>query len=64
MALAAAMITAVYMTRLMVMTFHGKNRTGQEEAKHLHEAPWVMWVPLAIQAWERASRGSRRDPRG
>src|SRR5210317_1379004 len=46
MALAAAMITAVYMTRLMVMTFHGKNRTGDEEAKHLHEAPWVMWVPL------------------
>ncbi len=51
MALAAAMITAVYMTRLMVMTFHGTNRTGQEEAKHLHEAPWVMWVPLAILAF-------------
>jgi NADH-quinone oxidoreductase subunit L len=50
MALAAAMITAVYMTRLMVMTFHGNNRTGQEEARHLHEAPWVMWVPLAILA--------------
>ena len=50
MALAAAMITAVYMTRLMVMTFHGKNRTGQEEARHLHEAPWVMWAPLSILA--------------
>jgi NADH-quinone oxidoreductase subunit L len=50
MALAAAMITAVYMTRLMVMTFHGENRTGQEEARHLHEAPWVMWVPLSILA--------------
>jgi NADH-quinone oxidoreductase subunit L len=50
MALAAAMITAVYMTRLMIMTFHGENRTGQEEVRHLHEAPWVMWVPLAVLA--------------
>jgi NADH-quinone oxidoreductase subunit L len=50
MALAAAMITAVYMTRLMIMTFHGQNRTGEKEAKHLHEAPWVMWVPLSILA--------------
>jgi len=50
MALAAAMITAVYMTRLMIMTFHGENRTGQEEARHLHESPWVMWVPLSVLA--------------
>ncbi len=50
MALAAAIITAVYMTRLMVMTFHGENRTGKEESRHLHEAPWVMWVPLAALA--------------
>ena len=49
-ALAAAMLTAFYMTRLMVMTFHGPNRTGTEEAHHLHEAPAVMWVPLAILA--------------
>jgi NADH-quinone oxidoreductase subunit L len=49
-ALAAAMLTAFYMTRLMVMTFHGRNRTGTEEAKHLHEAPAVMWVPLGILA--------------
>jgi len=49
-ALAAAMLTAFYMTRMMVMTFHGKNRTGAEEAHHLHEAPAVMWVPLAVLA--------------
>ncbi len=47
-ALAAAMLTAFYMTRLMVMTFHGENRTGKEEAKHLHEAPLTMTVPLVI----------------
>ena len=50
MALAAALLTAFYMTRLMIMTFHGRNRTGAREAKHLHEAPWTMWIPLAILA--------------
>jgi NADH-quinone oxidoreductase subunit L len=49
-ALAVAMLTAFYMTRMMVMTFHGTNRTGAEEARHLHEAPAVMWVPLALLA--------------
>ena len=51
MALVAAMLTAFYMTRLMVMTFHGENRTGQAERKHLHEAPPVMWIPLAVLAF-------------
>jgi len=49
-ALAAAMLTAFYMTRMMVMTFHGTNRTGEKESDHLHEAPAVMWVPLAVLA--------------
>jgi NADH-quinone oxidoreductase subunit L len=49
-ALAAAMLTAFYMTRLMVMTFHGTNRTGEEESKHLHEVSPVMWAPLAVLA--------------
>ncbi|NIP57163.1 MAG: NADH-quinone oxidoreductase subunit L [Gemmatimonadetes bacterium] len=50
LALAAAILTAFYMTRLMVMTFHGRNRTGEEEAGHLHEAPAVMTVPLITLA--------------
>ena len=50
LALATAMLTAFYMTRLMVMTFHGANRTGAKEAEHLHEAPRTMWIPLAILA--------------
>ena len=50
LALAAAMLTAFYMTRLMVMTFHGENRTGASEAQHLHEAPRSMWIPLVILA--------------
>jgi len=48
LALAAAMLTAFYMTRLMILTFHGENRTGEEERRHLHEAPAVMLVPLGI----------------
>jgi NADH-quinone oxidoreductase subunit L len=50
MALAAAILTAIYMTRMMVLTFHGGNRTGDEERSHLHEAPWVMTVPLGVLA--------------
>ena len=50
LALATALLTAIYMTRLMVMTFHGANRTGREEARHLHEAPWVMTIPLILLA--------------
>ncbi|MHB1194265.1 MAG: NADH-quinone oxidoreductase subunit L [Longimicrobiales bacterium] len=50
LALVTAMLTAFYMTRLMVMTFHGTNRTGSQEAQHLHEVPPVMWVPLAVLA--------------
>jgi NADH-quinone oxidoreductase subunit L len=44
------MLTAFYMTRLMIMTFHGENRTGEQERRHLHEVPAVMWVPLAVLA--------------
>ena len=48
--LVAALLTAGYMTRLMVLTFHGKSRTAPEAAPHLHEVPGVMWVPLVILA--------------
>ncbi|HSM06843.1 MAG TPA: NADH-quinone oxidoreductase subunit L [Longimicrobiales bacterium] len=51
LSLAAAMLTAFYMTRMMVMTFHGGNRTGEREAEHLHEAPLTMTVPLSILAF-------------
>jgi NADH-quinone oxidoreductase subunit L len=45
---AAALLTAFYMTRLMLYTFHGPNRTGAEAGPHLHEAPWVMTGPLVV----------------
>jgi NADH-quinone oxidoreductase subunit L len=46
--LAAAFLTAVYMTRMMLYTFHGPNRTGEKEQSHLSEAPWVMTGPLVV----------------
>ncbi|HEY0969762.1 MAG TPA: NADH-quinone oxidoreductase subunit L [Gemmatimonadales bacterium] len=42
----SALVTAIYMTRMMLYTFHGPNRTGEVERGHLHEAGWVMTVPL------------------
>jgi NADH-quinone oxidoreductase subunit L len=50
MSLVAAGLTAFYMTRLMIMTFHGRTRVAPEEARHMHDAPAIMWVPLAILA--------------
>ena len=54
-ALATALLTAVYMARLMVLTFHGENRTfghggASEAGRKLHEVPLVMWAPLAVLA--------------
>ena len=46
--LATAFMTAVYMTRMMLYTFHGPNRTGEKERGHLHEAPWIMTGPLVV----------------
>ncbi len=48
MGLLTALLTAVYMTRLMVLTFAGSNRTGDKEEDALHEAPAVMTVPVLI----------------
>jgi NADH-quinone oxidoreductase subunit L len=46
--LAAAFMTATYMTRMMLYTFHGPNRTGDAERSYLREAPWVMTGPLVV----------------
>ena len=60
-----ALLTAIYMTRMMVMTFWGSERfreapvatdhhSSAEHAHHgvnaPHESPWVMTVPLIVLA--------------
>jgi NADH-quinone oxidoreductase subunit L len=47
--LITAFLTAFYMFRLWFLTFAGKPR-DQHTYDHAHEAPKVMWVPLAILA--------------
>ncbi len=46
--LVTAFLTASYMTRMMLYTFHGPNRTGEAEQAHLREAPWSMTGPLVV----------------
>ena len=58
-----ALLTAIYMTRMMVMTFWGTERFREPDAGHHeaddgphhsvhepHESPWVMRVPLIVLA--------------
>ncbi len=44
------LITAVYMCRLLFVTFFGEFRGTSEQKHHLHESPWVMTVPLIVLA--------------
>jgi NADH-quinone oxidoreductase subunit L len=47
-ALFTALLTAVYMTRLLVLVFLGKFRGDAHTAEHIHESPLVMQVPMWI----------------
>ena len=59
----AAMGTAVYMTRLMVLAFFSESRMDHEKEHHAHESPWTMWVPLAILAALSVGGGFLNWPR-
>ncbi|MFV2108737.1 NADH-quinone oxidoreductase subunit L [Micromonospora sp. LOL_015] len=48
-ALLGAGLTAFYMTRLFILTFHGPKR-WTEDIDHPHESPALMWVPLVLLA--------------
>lgn len=47
---AGAMITAIYSFRALFMTFHGAPRMTKEAYAHVHESPWVVWLPLVLLA--------------
>jgi NADH-quinone oxidoreductase subunit L len=60
-AVLTAFLTAVYMTRMMVMTFWGEERFSGAHPAHEepdphhgpvepHESPWIMTVPLIVLA--------------
>jgi NADH-quinone oxidoreductase subunit L len=48
-ALLGAGLTAFYMTRLFVLTFHGPKR-WTEDIEHPHESPAIMTIPLIFLA--------------
>lgn len=47
---AGAMVTALYTFRALFMTFHGKPRMDEHTWSHVHESPWVVWLPLVVLA--------------
>ena len=44
------LLTALYMSRLLFVTFFGDFRGTEEQRHHLHESPAVMTVPLIVLA--------------
>jgi len=44
-----ALLTAFYMFRLVILTFHGEPR-DKEKYDHAHESPFVMVMPLVVLA--------------
>lgn len=47
---AGAMVTAMYTFRSLFMTFHGTPRMDAHTLSHVHESPWVVWLPLVVLA--------------
>jgi len=50
MVMAGVFITAFYSFRMYFLVFHGKERMDDHTKEHLHETPWVVWVPLVALA--------------
>ncbi len=46
----AALLTAFYSWRLLLMTFHGTPRADEKVMAHVHESPPVMTIPLILLA--------------
>ena len=46
--LITALLTAVYMTRMMLYTFHGEHRSGDAVLDGVHEPGWTMRAPLVV----------------
>ena len=61
-AMLAAGLTAFYMSRLFLMTFHGKRRWTDDA--HPHESPLLMTVPMMVLAVGSAFLGLLLGPTG
>jgi len=52
-----AALTAFYISRLFLLTFHGTSRAPKDVEEHVHESPLVMLIPLIILAAGALSSG-------
>ncbi len=57
-----AILTAVYMCRLLYVTFFGEFRGTKEQEHHLHESPASMTIPLAVLAGLSLAGGFLNTP--
>jgi NADH-quinone oxidoreductase subunit L len=55
--LATAVITALYMFRVVILVFYGRERLPQDAKEHIHESPPIMTVPLQVLAFFAAAAG-------
>ncbi len=58
MGIAAALMTAFYSWRLIIMTFHGKPRASEKVMANIHESPSIMLMPLVVLATGAILAGS------
>lgn len=47
----ASLLTAIYMHRLLFLTFYGEFRGDHHKFGHIHESPAIMMVPLYVLAF-------------
>jgi NADH-quinone oxidoreductase subunit L len=50
MGIAAALMTAFYSWRLLIMTFHTPYRGDRHTWDHMEKTPWTMMIPLIVLA--------------
>ena len=62
MAQLAALCTAFYMVRLLMLTFWGENRSDSHTREHLNETGATMWAPLIVLAILSAGAGLLNVP--
>jgi NADH-quinone oxidoreductase subunit L len=44
----AAVLTAIYSLKIIVLTFHGKTSLNKKAFDHVHESPKIMNIPLMV----------------
>lgn len=44
----AAILTAIYSLKIIMLTFHGKTRMSEQAFAHAHESPRIMNLPLML----------------